>query len=861
MKKKFASVFGVLIIAAALLLTPTAPLITTGVRALATADETVAYTPPTQDVRAFDHETTTYDLNDWQKSTNDNLIATKVSHDNNYHENTTYQDITLSGDQIGSRQPFMLLAKNTRSNGSLSLSEITLAANSYYTVAVDYCIMGNDADQSFFYLGDTYLPLQRQNNWRTAMFLVQTDRLTATTLPVRLFLGSPTQDVYGAAYYDNFTVTALTVTDFNNKKAHLDKIDQMFWDFTNNTDVKEEQVVDNTAFSIADGSQANVILRNNLNNEDVAKTLNYFDDERNYFHSQSGKGNVMLMAAQGNNASLTLADYTFKPLSHQVYMFQFYSIMPADMEQFYFCIGDTYQKITAVDYPTHNGWQLNTIFYVAGHDATQEFTLSFALGAADESAVTGWVALDDLRIYRVSDDYATANTDALGAQAFNDANSDEDWVIANGSFELGTATRVPGDKTYPYPLKADSWTTEGSDNGIVNTNDWKFSALTTPGAISERYDVNNNIYMLRNTSATENKVTSPAITTTAGATTYVSFDAHTTDAAPLYVSFQTTEGVELNRFTIKDNAWQHYELAITEHASAVTRSYQLVFTIKNVGAAYLDNFRSESTPYLFADANTTTVQTIDLTSPVNVAGLWQTTDSTLAEKLATSVDRNGITLRNEDQATIVVQYGLDYTLTADEYYRVSVTARGEKAFVELNGFDGYFTVTTDANDADALTTYNFYCQPTDTTTLNFLVTLGSKEANTYYDGNIYLTNLTVTNITEADYNLATKNLGDHDKVVKVSEANDDEPTTDDESDPNNFFGENWWYLIPTLITAVAILIAVASFLWRRLKFDKHVTAKNTTYARDMQLKNTQKKIVAQKSAKVDNIKDETPHSN
>ena len=863
MKKILARLFGALIIAVALLLTPTAPLITTGVRAFATTDEAITYTAPKQDALAFKQSTTTYNLSNWQQNTNEYLIATTVTRETNdiYHNNETYKTITLSGEDIGDRQPYMLLAKNAKTSGSLTTSEITFAANGYYTVAVEYQIKGDKEDQSFFYLGDNYLPLQPQGTWRTAMFLVQTDRLTATTLPARLFLGNPQKDVYGAAYYNNFTVTALTATEFNNKKEQLNKIDQMFLDFTNDTDVELVKTVANTAFTAPSSTQQNVIATNNIYNEDVPTRLN-FADERKYFHTQNGKGNVMLMAAHGNNTNLTLDDYTFQPLPHEVYMFQFYSIMPEDFSQFYFCIGDTYQSIAAVSYPTYNGWQLNTVFFVAGHDAVQEFTLSFTLGAENETAVTGWAALDDLRIYRVSGDYATTNVNALGVQGTKDNNSASNWTIANGSFELGTATGLPTDKTYPYPLKADSWTTEADTNGIVNTAFWKFDTLDSPGIISERYNnENNNIYMLRNTSATENEVTSPVLNTTVGGTIYLSFDAYATDAAPLYVSFQTTEGVELNRFTINDNGWQHYELAITEHNNAVTRSYQLVFSIKNIGAAYLDNFRSESTPYQFDSAETTNTQTIDLTSPVDIVGLWQVTDSTLKDNLATAIDRDGITLRNEDQATVAVQYGFGYNLTVDEYYRVSVTARGKNAFVELSGFDGYFTVTADDTDADAMTTYNFYYQAAETTTLNLLITLGSKEANTYCDGYIYVTELTFTSITDAEYNLAVKNLGENDKVVKVSEATEEPTDTADESDPNNFFGENWWYLIPTLITAIAIVLAVASFLWRRLKFNNHVTAKNTTYARDMQIKNTHKKIVAQKSAKVDNIKDETPHNN
>lgn len=868
MKKKFTNscliILGVLIIVFAVLLTPAAPLITTGIKALSDTDYT--YTAPSQDTNAFQQTTTTYDLNDWQKNTNNYLTATQVTKENNdsYHNNTTHQNITLSSEQLNNREPIMLLAntKNFPTSGSISTTEITLPANGYYTVAVKYQIMGQAADHSYFYLGDDFIPLQPQGYWRTALFLVQTDRLTATTLPARLYLGSPTQNVYGAAYYCDFTVTTLTASAFNDKVEHRDPIDQIYLDFTNKTEVELVKTVPNTGFSAGKGTQQNVIATNCINNYDVATALK-FTDGRTDFYTKDGRGDVMLMAATGNNTALTLTNYSFKPLPHEVYMFQFYSIMPSDLSQFYFCIGDTYQKIMTVDYPAHNGWQLNTVFYTAGHEAVQEFTLSFTLANKDETTITGWVALDNLQIYRVTGDYATANSDALGVQDVIDQNSADNWTIANGSFELGTATGLPTATTYPYPLKANSWTTEQTDNGIVNTEFWKFDGIDNPGVINKRYDVNNNIYMLRNTNVTVNQVTSPTLTTAVGATTYFSFDAYAKDGAPLYVSFQTSDGVELYQFTINNNAWQHYELAVTEHANAVSRSYQLVFTLKNVGTAFLDNFRSESEPYQFDDKNTTATETVDLTSPVKPLGLWQVTDSALSDKLATGYDNDGITLRNEDQATVEVQYGLNYTMTADGYYQISVTARGENAFMELSGFDGYFTVKTDANDATALTTYNFYCHPTDAATMKFLVTLGSKEANTYHDGNLYLTALTFTSLEETDYNLAVKNLGDHDQVIKVAATTTDEPTTDDNTnnDANNFFGENWWFLIPTLITALAVILAVISFLWHRLKFDKHVTNKNTSYARDMKLKTTHKKIVAEKPAKVDNITDETPHNN
>ncbi|MBQ7973452.1 MAG: hypothetical protein IJ295_00650, partial [Clostridia bacterium] len=98
------------------------------------------------------------------------------------------------------------------------------------------------------------------------------------------------------------------------------------------------------------------------------------------------------------------------------------------------------------------------------------------------------------------------------------------------------------------------------------------------------------------------------------------------------------------------------------------------------------------------------------------------------------------------------------------------------------------------------------------------------------------------------------------KLLTVASQEETEEDTSTETTDNNFFGENWWYLIPSLITAFALLLGITAFLLRKIKFDKHITKKTTSYARDMRLKNQRNKIVAQKAAKVDNVTDE-PQNN
>ena len=47
---------------------------------------------------------------------------------------------------------------------------------------------------------------------------------------------------------------------------------------------------------------------------------------------------------------------------------------------------------------------------------------------------------------------------------------------------------------------------------------------------------------------------------------------------------------------------------------------------------------------------------------------------------------------------------------------------------------------------------------------------------------------------------------------------------------------------------------------RKIKFDRHIVKKTTSYARDMRLKNQHNKIVAQKAAKVDNVVDDSKNN-
>ena len=59
----------------------------------------------------------------------------------------------------------------------------------------------------------------------------------------------------------------------------------------------------------------------------------------------------------------------------------------------------------------------------------------------------------------------------------------------------------------------------------------------------------------------------------------------------------------------------------------------------------------------------------------------------------------------------------------------------------------------------------------------------------------------------------------------------------------------------SIITAVAVVVALVGFLIRKQKFNRHITRKGTSYAKDALVQQEKDKIVAKKAAKVDNVVD------
>ncbi|MBO5229565.1 MAG: hypothetical protein J6B20_02100 [Clostridia bacterium] len=881
--KKLCKLLTIILVGAMFLLTPGATMVAGSLSKLApTATQEYNYTAPNQSSALFSFESETHDLSTWTKPSNNYLLAQQVDNTTNNKFHETYPDNTLSDAKLADHTPYVIInsTPNMATKGCYTTSSITLSANSYYLISVEYYVVeqaNKDADNTnyafgTFALNDMEITLLPQDKWDVATFYITTDKLATATVTPALHFGSNDKNALGGIYFDKFTVSAVSANKFNSELADRNASTSYRHDFTQKDETALHAEFNNEDFTPSHAT-ASADSYNNIVTSSIPDKLN-FADRKYFYHKDGDVGEVMLIKANNSNASLVLEDYTFQPKPHETYMFQFYSIATAaaDFGGFYFMIGETAQQITNLtDYPHHNGWQLNTIFFVAGQNLNQEYTLKFTLNSSDST--TGWACIDEFKIYKVNGSYASDNATAIGVHDTYDQNADTETLdIANGNFNQGkTADSVnAANSSYPYPLVANDWTTNNNANGIVNLHAslWDERFGSHPNYPANSTD-NNHVYMMHNSKNQINILTSPIVTTTTGSTTYISFDAYSTTAAATRAYILTAETDEEGNLTneivlkdilnINDNQWHHYQFEVIENKFASSRNYYLRFEMQGTGYAYIDNVRTLQSP---ADQQTTSA-TIDLNNTLAITEVWQTTDTTV--DFYVNATPNGLTLENINQQKTTIQNSFGYNLTADEYYEIVIKARGNNAHLGLNNYDGLLAVTTDAVEPEATFEYKVYLQPKEgTTTINLQIILGdvSEDDTTAQrvDGDIFIDSIAIDTITEDEFN-NIKEIESNDARLKILTAStedteEEEESTTDITDDGNFFGENWWFLIPSLITAIALLLGITAFLLRKIKFDKHITKKTTSYARDMRLKNQQKKIVAQKAAKVDNVTDE-----
>jgi hypothetical protein len=895
------------------------------------------YMAPSQSNPAFTSSTIAgNDITNWSPTTNNAITQTLNTSEADFEafvqskglkspegaDNPDFDYWKVSPTHGNTPQTVVALSQKTpgvRASANYTASEdITLSADAYYVVSLQYYVLGDEP--SHFYLTNTTeennpkiyeLPLTKQfvddgtstgnddrsrSRWQDAYFFIKTDLLKTVKIRPSVYLGGQAQAVNGVAYFYDFTVEVMSETFFNDEftaaKKGYGQVYETIIDLTV-TEGVSAPVFDSAANV---GSPAYIdyttvgSAETKTNAASVVSALN-FKDRDFFWGPKSGDTNeeVMLVYADQSYSGIKI-NQRLKPEPHAAYLITFYTIAGSyELSSNYFRMGDEYNNIALTTYQLHNGWQLNTFFYSADcvsyqpkqdSDGQNEdgYLMGFYVGQ-EGTVASGWMAISDFKVRKISGDYYSAYSTQGTAVAF--VPREDTTNPANANFNKGTSSSY--DKI--YPLKASSWTAasaegaeEYTNNGIINTMYTENLDIDgVPGAIGVN-NIDNNIYMLSNKAAVYNEV-STTFSATVNATNYISFDAYASNNKSKAV-LKYNDAVIAQMPITNTSKWQRYEFNVAEAELTTARTYTFAIVREDIGETYIDNVNFQTAPSAPASGVGKTIQSVDITNPVKINGAWSSsngTNFTLTQAI------NGINIMNNGQEYTEIENTYTYTTAAESYYKMTITASGENAHLGATGYEGFVTLISDYNGdeiKDEPNEYNLYFYVSEAGTVALTIKLGTQEivkdengSDTEEkkwvsaDGQIFIKSLNLIKYEDATaFNAAKKTLEESTEeypkaaVLSVKE----ETSTPIESETPSFwdsFGKDWWYLVPTLITAVAIITALIGYLIRNAKFNKHITRKDTSYARDVKIEKARKKILATRAAKQEKIDNSEKSSN
>ena len=215
---------------------------------------------------------------------------------------------------------------------------------------------------------------------------------------------------------------------------------------------------------------------------------------------------------------------------------------------------------------------------------------------------------------------------------------------------------------------------------------------------------------------------------------------------------------------------------------------------------------------------------------------------------ATNGNKNVLMILGLDETYYTAKSDSAYSLNVDQYYKISVNIKtvglkqtnnlyDEKnkvipfgATIALSGFDNKFTginTQNDTNPNNDYVTYTFYLAPNGSTTTSLELSLGSE--NSFVSGYAFFDNVTFAQIEESEYLAAQTNAENNNKIIVLNNVNPDDTT--ENNNGSNFSGSEFnWIIIPSLLTGLAVVIALVGSMIRQFKFTKKPKIK-TSYDR------------------------------
>lgn len=513
-----------------------------------------------------------------------------------------------------------------------------------------------------------------------------------------------------------------------------------------------------------------------------------------------------------------------------------------------------------------NNW-IRYSFDIKGNvfkDSYAKLTLS--IGTEDEY-VSGYALFDNIKLVEItSSDYSNSSSSNSKNVDFN--GSTESSKISNAGFNEIVINTT--NDTYPFVAKDITIENENSNNfnGIINVNSSKFSSTFPFSNPVSKYNSNadldyNNIFVMGNKVLGYQSAKSGNFTLDANSYYTVKVLVNTQSLLYSNVGVLLTANGETINFVKNINTnekWKEVTFAIKTYEDS--KNCNLVFTMgtkenQEKGFAFFDDMILETITedeFNALSNNTYTrksnLQIFDLSlksdnsdsnniyTALNFSGTNNSKTGTVEAGIInineyTLVDANFVTsenvlmIHNITDAYYTMKSN-SFTLKSGNYYKITTSVRTfyakqdennividettNKAYkfgasIKLDKLDETFSGIVSENN---YSTYTFYISATNDINTALMLSMGNENAVT--SGYALFDNLNIQTITKEDFQEATSN--DTTMIIGSTEIKNDDNSNSKNSEN---VGTNFdWLIIPTLIVAVALLIAMAGALIRKL---------------------------------------------
>ncbi len=779
---------------------------------------------------------------------------------------------------------------SSRTIGFRSNNSIKLDKNSNYLFSVDVYTNSNDQIANVYLLnedGSVYLSLENKvasnQTWTTEYLLVSTDDIHTLNLKVGVYLEGK-----GTVLFDNITCQKISDNSASRYTNAVVNNRHLVNSFSANGSILEDKNKNELSFkTIYTGvDDFTSTLPSQINNGRYSNSVLITSSKPTYFKEETE--NELFVANKNSIYKVVISAKT--NISGQVDLSLIKDKVnneEVDSEISTFSITKNPTADITNDFVDYTFYILTS----SKDDVTYKFGVSFG---TTNKLTTGDLYISNIDITKV--DYASFNDASEGDTIKkinlreNEIVEDDDTYLDNGNFNnLRLTDNINSSFYYTKPSVAVDWTIDAKENqfyGIINTSDDYFDALDLTGKINP-YKLqttsdtkNNNVLMMQNKNPQE-KMSYKSNAKTLKSNSYYKFSldiqAQYSNATLSLVTTKDGKDITLVEKEIVSNPenWSNEQLFIRTGYTDIDVSLKITLDKSSCSYVYIDEAKCETTTDFVFNGSLVKIDLNNIFKGEDNAqfanSLFFNNDNELVNMLIFNTDNKGDIANSEnfntigldkDVLAIISNSDVNFTTSSkfgfrfesSKYYKISLKAYTQNlnsditsdttkygAGIKLTGFDDSFkNINTDEQWEE----YTFYIHPTSATTSFLELSLGGDND---CSGSLFVADFNIDDtIEESQFN----KINNTNNILKISDTEDNDTDTENDTQTNNSaWLANFWYYAPSLIFALAIVIAIVGALLRKVKFKKP-TLKKTKVETKYDRSNISKQLASRKATTV-----------